>query len=452
MEEIIEQSEIVSQRHSLANAFIGIISALFSFGLSAFSFYLSFIGNYWFIFLAIYFILEGFFLIVPIFKKDEFKAMRFQGIVQIFSVILMMSYLLLMVLWNDPNTTMDYSFYTYLAFGGVALIKVIIALVSRLIIKNNYAPLIHAFSNSGFITSFFAIILIELTIFNKYYPGTSVALFDNLLKEKPLWVYIICIATNATLTIIAALLALSTDIKAKTKEDLSTVGKIKHTVKWFNDNEVSMFFSFIFTTYLAILALIHMKQSIFYIFLFAYYVGTMFIRLINYLWHKKIQKSCGDNIIRENRLSSWILLFDAGAYLLFSNVLAIGAIFMMIEKANTGTNIYLFLFMIVPMAIIRFITSNKSIRHNRRDNNTYRLGVSLIGLISVFFTILEVVAITMHAFPIVWLRYVFIVLAIIVAKIAVIVVAIIFIIHWIRSMILNRRKKERQFQKEKEGL
>ena len=157
-----------------------------------------------------------------------------------------------------------------------------------------------------------------------------------------------------------------------------------------------------------------------------------------------------DNQIRENRLSSWILLFDAITYLFFSNVLVVGAVFMMIQKANAGTNIYLFLFMIIPMAIMRFITSNKSIRRNRRENNTYKLGVSLIGLVSVFFTILEIVAIACHELD-VFFRFTAIITAIVAVKIAVIVVAIIFVVHWLRSMFLNNRRRERRMRKQKDA-
>ena len=185
--------------------------------------------------------------------------------------------------------------------------------------------------------------------------------------------------------------------------------------------------------------------------MFVYYMGTATIRVINYLWHKRIQKKCGDNQIRDNRLSSWILLFDAFAYLIFSNVLVVSAIFMMIQKANAGANVYLFLFFSVPMAIMRFVTANKSIRANRRANNTYRLGVSLAGLVSVFFTILEIFAIAFHSFPIVWVRFVMIIMAIAAVKIAVIVVAFIFVIHWFRSIILNNRRRERRLAKQKEN-
>ena len=121
---------------------------------------------------------------------------------------------------------------------------------------------------------------------------------------------------------------------------------------------------------------------------------------------------------------------------------------MMVQKANAGTNIYLFLFMIIPMAIMRFITSNKSIRKNRKENNTYRLGVSLVGLVSVFFTILEIVAIACHEIQVIF-RFVFIITAIVAVKIAVIVVAIIFVIHWMRSVILNSRRKERRLARQK---
>ena len=433
--------------HSLSIIF-AIISTLVSLFIAGYSFYLSSLGTFWFIPIGIYFVIECVFIIIPLFQKGEYKKMRLQGIFQIITVLLIMPYLLFMILWNDPNGVMDYSFLTYIAFIGASILKVLISVISHFIINKQYQPLLHAYRNNGYIAAFYLGIIVELIIMNQFFPGSTTNAFENILKEKPLWTYIISISVNVISTIVVALLALSTETRAKTKEELSTSGKIKHTIKWFNDNEVSMFFSLIFTLYLSVLSLINMKQSFFYILLFVYYIGTASIRLINYIWHKKILKMTQDNQIRENRLSSWILLFDAFAYLLFSNVLVIGAIFMMIQKANTGTNIYLFLFFIIPMGIMRFITSNKSIRRNRKENNTYKLGISLIGLVSVFFTILEIVAISCHELGTV-LRFFVIISAIIIAKIAVIVVAIIFVIHWLRSIILNRKSKERKMLKEK---
>lgn len=452
MEENIVEAEIISNKSRTSSIITAVISTLVSIFISGYCFYLSFLGNFWFIALAVYFLIEATFLIVPLFNKDDYQAMRIQGIVQIVSVIMIMSYLLFMVLWNDPDTKMNYSLLTYLSLGISSFIKLIIALLTRLLIKNDYHPLLHAYSNNAFISIFFIVCLVELIIINYFYPGTSVALFDNLLKEKPLWTYIISVSVNATFTIFAAFFALSTAIRAKTREELSPKNKIKHTIKWFTDHEISMFFSLIFSSYLAILSLINMKQSFFYILLFFYYLGTALIRFINYYWHQKILKKVGDNQIKENRKSSWILLFDAFAYLIFSDVLVLGAIFMMIQKANTGANIYLFLFMIVPMAIMRFISSNKAIRTNRKENNTYKLGISLIGLVCVFFSILEIVAISCHELPITWLRVVFIIIAIIMAKIAVIIVSIIFVIHWVRSIILNNWFKERKVRKEQNRL
>ena len=449
MEEMIvkEETKKVSR---IPSVLIAVLSGLVSLFISGYCFYLSSLGNFWFIALAIFFVLEATSLIAPLFKKDDYGAMRMAGVFQIISVILLMPYLLFMILWNDPDGLMDYTYITYVCLGGAIFVKLLIALISRLVIKKQYHPLLHAYSNNALITIFFVTLIIQLTLVNRFYPGTTNAVFDNLLKEKPLWVYIIDILINGSLTVLAALLALSTEIRAKTKEQLSTTGKIKHTIKWFSDNEVSMFFGLMFTLYLAVLSIINLKQSFFYILMFVYYIGNALIRIINYAWHRRIQKKCGDNQIKDNRLSSWILLFDAFTYLFFSNVLVVAAIFMMIQKANAGSNIYLFLFMIIPMALYRFVTANKNIRHNRRDNNTYRLGVSLIGLVNVFFTILEVVAISCHELPIVLLRVVIIVVAIIAVKIAVIVVAIIFIIHWLRSIILNRRSKERKLAKQKQ--
>ena len=444
------EEEIVRKDRGLSTI-IAILSTLVSIFIAGYSFYLSSLGTFWFISIGSYFALECLFIIIPLFQKDDYQAMRLQGIFQIITVILIMPYLLFMILWNDPEGLMDYSFFTYAAFSVAAIFKVILSIVARLGMSKDYKPLLHAYSNNGLIAALYLGIIVELIVMNQFFPGTSTALFDDFLQHnKAIWTYVISIGVNAVSTIFAALLALSTEIKAKTKEDMTTGGKIKHTIKWFNDNEVSMFFGLIFTMYLALLALINMRQSIFYILLFAYYVGTALIRFINYIWHKRILKRVEDNQIRENRLSSWILLFDAFAYLLFSNVLVAAAIFMMIQKAEAGSNIYLFLFMIVPMAIMRFITSNKSVRKNRKENNTYKLGISLIGVVSLFFTILEIVAISCHQINVIFGAIV-IIGAIVAVKIAVIVVAIIFVIHWLRSIVLNNRRKERKLAKEKDA-
>ena len=428
-------------------ALTAVISALVSILVGSFSIYLSGLGTWWFIPLGVLFIIDGLFLFVPVFIKDGYKAMRVQGVIQIISVLLLMPYLLFMILWNDPNGVMDYSYLTYLVFGSAAIFKLIIALFCRIAMKGHYHPFLHAISNNGLIMVTYLVLIIELIIMNRFYPGTTYNPFDNLLREKPLWSYIVSILLNAGLTLFAALLALSTAIRAKTREELTTGGKIKHTIHWFNENEVGMFIGLMFTLYLAVLSLINMKQSFFYILMFVYYMGTATIRVINYLWHKWIQKRCGDNQMKDNRWSSWILLFDAFAYLIFSNVLVVAAIFMMIQKANAGSNIYLFLFLTIPMAIMRFITTNKSIRANRRANNTYKLGLSLGGLVAVFFTILEIVAIACHGFSVAMLRFSFIIIAIVAVKIAVIVVAIIFVIHWFRSIILNNSIRERRIRR-----
>ena len=446
MEEVVVKKEEPKKNRELC-FLMAILSGLVSILIAGFSIYLSVLGNFWFIVVALFFLLETWAVIWPLLKPEDYQAMRIQGITQIVGVLLFMPYLLFMILWNDANGTMDYSFITFIFFGVSAIFNALLYLVNRQLIKDEYHPLLHAYSNNGLINSLYLIIIIQLIVVNRFFPGESNAVFENLLQEKPIWIYIIDIIVNASLTIVAALLALSTAIRAETKEKLSTTNKIKHTIKWFGDHEVSMFFGLLFTLYLAVLSIINMKQSFFYILLFVYYIGNAAIRVTNYLIHKKIERISDGNQIKDNRYSSWLLLLNAVTYLLFSNVLVVAAIFMMIQKANAGSNIYLFLFMNIPMAIFRWITANKNIKANRRSNNTYRLGISLIGLVNVFFTILEVVAIACHELPVVWLRYVIIILAIIAVKISVIVVAIIFVIHWIRSMILNSRRKERRLAK-----
>ena len=446
-----ESADTTKKQHSVYKYINAFLSMLVSAFVAVFSFYIVSKGVYWFVPIAIYFVLEALFIILPLFIHDAYKAMRTLGVFQIIFVVIFMTYLLFMILWNDANGLMDYSWNTYLVLGVSFGLKMLLALISWILIKVRYNPLLHAYRNNDWISTFYLVLIAALVLSNQFYPGNSVALFDNLLREKPIWIYIINIALNAGLTILAALLALSTDIRSKTKEELSTIGKIKHTAQWFSKNEVSMFFGLIFTTYLAVLAIINMRQSAFYIFLFIYYVATALIRILNYALHKKIQRTAQDNKFVDNRLSSWILLLDAGILLLFSNVLIVGAVFLMINKVvQPGPNLYLFLFFVVPMAIWRFISANSSVKKNRKNNNTYLLGVSLMGIVFSFMSILEIVAIALHNVPIVWVRYLVIILAMIVVKIAVWVVAIIFFIHWIRSMLINSKRRERRFRRKQQ--
>ena len=449
MEEMVVKKEEPKKNRELC-LLMAILSGLVSILIAGFSIYLAVLGNFWFIAIGVFFLLETWFIIWPLLKPEDYQAMHIQGVTQIVGVLFFLPYLLFMILWNDPNGVMDYSAMTYLFLGVAAIFNVLLYFVNRLMIKEDYHPVLHGYSNNSLINAFYLIIIVQLIIVNRFYPGSTTSVFENLLREKPIWIYIIDILINGSLTVFAALLALSTAIRAETKEKLSTKGKIKHTIKWFGDHEISMFFGLMFTLYLAVLSIINMKQSFFYILLFIYYIGNAIIRVTNYLLHQKIQKISNGNQIKDNRYSSWLLLLNALTYLLFSNVLVVAAIFMMIQKANMGSNIYLFLFLSVPMAIYRWFSANKNIRKNRKENNTYKLGISLISLVNVFFTILEVVAISCHELPVVWLRYVIIILAIIAVKISVIIVAFIFIIHWIRSMILNSRRKERRLAKQKE--
>ena len=147
----------------------------------------------------------------------------------------------------------------------------------------------------------------------------------------------------------------------------------------------------------------------------------------------------------ENRSSSWILLFDAIAYTLFSDVLAFGAIMLMTNKVNAGSNIYLFLFITIPFGILKFILAIRAIKSNQDKNNTYRLGLGLIALINAVFSLLEIIAISIHDLTSIF-KWFLIVASVSVVKIFVLVVAVIFVIHFFRSLIINRRSKERKAQ------
>ena len=421
---------------------VTIISMLCSFTLMGYFAFLSTRPIYWFIPLSIYFFFEAIFTLLSVTKKDPYDGMRIEGVFQVITVFIVTSYLLAMILWDDFNDTMVY-LPTYVVLGVVGGIKLITAIISYILIKINYEPMLHAMRNNDLITLLYLIILIVSTIINYYYPGTGI----GLLEEKPTWAYIIFISVNAICMIFSALLALSTDIRSKTKEPLSAFGKVKHVFKWFGDNEVAMFFSFIFTFYLIFIALLNLNKSIFYIFVIVYYSIIAFIRFINYLWHKSIVKRSKDNVIKENRKSSFILLFNAFMYTIFVDLLCVGMVFLMVDKAtNVGTDINLLLLILIPLCILRFIFAGISIKNHSKGNNTYRVGLAYLSLISAFFSLCEIVAILTRLLPsgVTPLRYTIIIASIVMIKVLVLIIALIFVIYFFRSIILNRRKKEKE--------
>ena len=134
--------------------------------------------------------------------------------------------------------------------------------------------------------------------------------------------------------------------------------------------------------------------------------------------------------------------------MIFSDLVAVGAIFLMTDKINAGTNIYYFLFFIVPFGIFKLVMAGRAIKSNRKENNTYKLGLGYISLIGAFFSFLEVIAIAVHSFNNVF-KWISVITSVVFIKVFVLVIAVTFVVHWIRSLIINRKSKERRYAKDK---
>ena len=422
--------------------FLSTLSIFLSLGLGAYFFYLGLLKIYWFFPFVAYFLFDALFTLIGVNRVNRYSGMRVFGVWQVISVIFVMIYLLAMILWDDPNRVMPYQM-TFIILGSVAGIRFISSIMAAVSMKRRYQPILHALRNANIIQIIFLMIIAGLTVTNYYFPGTG----EGLLKEKPLWIYIIDVAANVVLTFIVSVFALSTDIRAKVREQISTAGKIRHLLTYIHDIELSMFFSLIFTGYLVGLALMNTRTSIFYAFLAGYYVLIMSIRIINYIWHKIILWASRGNKFRENRHSSFILLFNAFAYSFFSDIIAVGAIILMANKANVGANIYLFLFFIIPFGILKFVLAIKAIHKNKKENDTYRLGLGYISLIGALFSGLEIVAISTYGLKSIF-KWVATISSVIVVKIFVLVISIIFIVHFIRSLVINRRSQEKKLSHE----
>lgn len=416
---------------------VTIISVILSLGLSILSLLLGIRQIYWFYPFAAFFVIDAIVTLVGATKKDQYQGMLILGRWQVISVILVMVYLLAMILWDDPDKLVPYT-AAYVILGIIIGIKSLFVVLLEIAIRKKYQPNLHALRNYSIIQAVFLLTMISLLIANQLSPLSG----EGLLKEKPLVVYIIIVSINATFTIVVAFLALSTVVRANHREEVTTTGKIKYLAAWFNDNEISMFFSLIFSFYLIGLALMNIKVSLFYVFLAAYYGILAGIRVINYLWHRAIVHNVNSKA-KENRRSSWILLFNAGAYSLFSDILAVGAILLLTDKINAGSNIYLFLFITIPFGILKLFLAIRAIKGHKEKNNTYRLGLGYIALINAMFSVLEIIAIAVHGIENVF-KWIMVIASITVVKIFVLVIAVIFVVHFFRSMIINRRTREKK--------
>ena len=230
--------------------------------------------------------------------------------------------------------------------------------------------------------------------------------------------------------------------------DLSPIGKIKHTINWFVDNEISVYFGTIFSGYLAFLALLNAKKSWVYVFLAAFYIFIALIRLVNFIWHRSIKKKADGNKILENRKSSFILLFDSIVFFLYTPVVIAAAIMLMGEKINVDTNIYLFLFLIVPFAIMRFINAHRDLKKSRTEGDTYRIASGYLSLITAVFSMLEIVAIACHTFNKGAKLTIIIILSIFI-QIFVWVICITLLVFFGRGIFQNRRSREKAYLKDK---
>lgn len=427
----------MKQKSNGIKIFTGILSLIASLGTAVYCGYLSVLQNYWFITICVYFALEILFIFISMVIKDEYKAMRVQGVFQIIGVLYMLDYLLAMILWNDSGTMVF--LYSYFAFGAAAFMKGLTALINHIGQVNKYDACLHAFRNNDLITLIYFALMIELVIFKQFYPTTS--FFD----KNTLFVYIVEVATNATLTLFGVFFALSTAIYSKERTVLSPIGKIKHTIKWFVDNEISIYFGTIFTLYLAFLAFVNGKPIS--IFLGVFYLVLALIRFINFIWHKIIKKHSDGNQVKENRQSAWILLFDSASFLALGVLISIAAIALMAGQVDNDTNAYMFLFFIVPFAILRFIMAHVNLKRSRTDGNTYQIALGYISLLAALFSSLEVFAICFQPLSSTPLKITLMVILVVALQIALHIICITLFIFWIKGLIQNRRGKEKASKK-----
>ena len=337
-----------------------------------------------------------FFLVSSIFLSETIvyflaainkQTLKVSSVIQFFHSPLVMVVLLLSIFLNGEANHLPITFITI----GLCLI------VKAVIVNYYYAKYKNDNLNNNYSNNY--------VIYARIYNGLTSLLYlinllvvcitKNIIKDDTIVIlFIIMILINAISTFFVAFFSLSFLITAFIERVLSFKEKIIAVSKFFVVHDLGFIVGEMFSLMASIVCFINISKSDFFSILWLFYTLFFTVKLVEFIWVKKIGKKYSDTLIISKKKNK-ILLFNSIVFFVSSDLLSSTLALLSSLKFSSTIPVWFFVGFMFPFSILNIVLCLIHRRGARHHDDAYMdatadqtLITSLISLlagISYFF-------------------------------------------------------------------
>ena len=370
---------------------IGVIELLLSIILLIITIYQSIVGGNLFIIVSLIFFTE---IIIYLLALFNVKCIKIASIIQFFHSPLAMVVLLIAIFLNGEA---NYSLVTSIGSGVCGVLKNIIVLYYFLDFKKEKEAITYGKLFNSLVSSLYIINLFVVCVTKNHITDISVSASS-----------IILIVVNALSTFAVAYFALAFLITAFSEKVLTFKEKIIAMSQFFMKYRIGFVMSEVFELFTVIVCFINIGKSESYFILFSFYLLIFVVRLVTFLWNRKLEKNESEEeeeiekinyekkrkqIEKEKKLilsrkKNGILLFNSIYFIAASDLLSTTLILMASIKFASTIPAWFFVGFMFPFSIMNIVICIIHRKNARHADNAYIDATSDQSLITSLFSLL----------------------------------------------------------------
>ncbi|MBQ7276762.1 MAG: hypothetical protein IJS58_05870 [Bacilli bacterium] len=370
---------------------IGVIELLLSIILLIITIYQSIVGGNLFIIVSLIFFTE---IIIYLLALFNVKCIKIASIIQFFHSPLAMVVLLIAIFLNGEA---NYSLVTSIGSGVCGILKNIIVLYYFLNFRKEKEAITYGKLFNSLVSSLYIINLFVVCVTKNHITDISVSASS-----------IILIIVNALSTFAVAYFALAFLIAAFSEKVLTFKEKIIAMSQFFMKYRIAFVMSEVFELFTVIVCFINIGKSESYFILFSFYLLIFVVRLVTFLWNRKLEKNEREEeeeiekinyekkrkqIEKEKKLNlsrkkNGILLFNSIYFIAASDLLSTTLILMASIKFASTIPAWFFVGFMFPFSIMNIVICVIHRKNARHADNAYIDATSDQSLITSLFSLL----------------------------------------------------------------
>ena len=370
---------------------IGVIELLLSIILLIITIYQSIVGGNLFIIVSLIFFTE---IIIYLLALFNVKCIKIASIIQFFHSPLAMVVLLIAIFLNGEA---NYSLVTSIGSGVCGVLKNIIVLYYFLDFRKEKEAITYGKLFNSLVSSLYIINLFVVCVTKNHITDISVSASS-----------IILIVVNALSTFAVAYFALAFLITAFSEKVLTFKEKIIAMSQFFMKYRIGFVMSEVFELFTVIVCFINIGKSESYFILFSFYLLIFVVRLVTFLWNRKLEKNESEEeeeiekinyekkrkqIEKEKKLNlsrkkNGILLFNSIYFIAASDLLSTTLILMASIKFASTIPAWFFVGFMFPFSIMNIVICIIHRKNARHADNAYIDATSDQSLITSLFSLL----------------------------------------------------------------